>query len=155
MPVLARLTQGTGQQGLTEAADRVPKRAEVWRKPGGSAVAASGREREAFLKRTLEAVFVHGTPGSQTAYGPLEPPLSAVASVAGGRAAMRFPTWLRLRSLLERASVGAVPVGGNCFPEPPRGAAPRGTRQRSSSLAESGLEEAAPAGHANKWINIR
>ncbi len=68
---------------------------------------------------------------------------------------MRFPTWLRLRSLFERCSAGAVPVDGICFPEPPRAAAACGTRQRLYSPPENGIEGAGSPGQANKWIYIR
>ncbi len=68
---------------------------------------------------------------------------------------MRFPTWFRFPSLLERYFHSAVPVDGmylrESLPEDP----PCGPRRRSYSLAENGLKEAASSGGHTKWIYVR
>ena len=72
---------------------------------------------------------------------------------------MRFPTWFRFTSLVERYFHTAVPVDGpvdgrylrESLPDEP----PCGPRRRSYSLAENGLKEAASSGGHTKWIYVR
>jgi hypothetical protein len=68
---------------------------------------------------------------------------------------MRFLTWLRFASFVERYFHAAVPVDGMIFRESLPEDPPCGPRRRSYSLPENGLEEAASSGGKNKWIYVR
>jgi hypothetical protein len=67
---------------------------------------------------------------------------------------MRFPTWLSLRSLVQRYAHGAVPVDAFYLPASDGGLPSCGRHERLSGLPQSG-PGAEPRGVTNKWIYIR
>jgi hypothetical protein len=101
--------------------------------------------REAFLKGSLEGVFVRDRLRSQS-----NPTL-----IGDGRDAMRFPTLSRFGKLLERYSLSSFP-GGFYSPKPPAATPPPCAREQPlCSLGNSGPRRTGSPGVEIRWMNAR